>query len=47
MTYSKTQNVPLELDRIADVVLNYKPKDKQQAAKKRAKRKRRRDAKKA
>lgn len=37
---------PPELDRIADLVLNYRPKPKTKAAKRRAKRKRQRDAKK-
>lgn len=31
------KNVPPELDRIADTVLNYRPKPKTKAAKKRAK----------
>ena len=37
---------PPELDRIADKVLNYRPAAKTKAAKRRAKRKRQRDAKK-
>ena len=36
---------PPELDRIADRVLNYRPRPKSKAAKRRAKRKRNRDAK--
>jgi hypothetical protein len=39
-------NVPRELDTIADVVLRYRPPEKAKAAKKRAKRKAKRDAKK-
>ena len=39
-------NVPKELDAITDVVLRYRPPEKEKAAKKRAKRKAKRDAKK-
>ena len=40
------KNIPPELDRIADVVLAHRPKEKDKATKRRAKRRRKRDAKK-
>lgn len=41
------KDIPYELDVIAKTVLAYKPPEKEKATKKRAKRKRQRDAKKA